>query len=115
MAVIGENLTLKSSQPNFERDKVLKLIDLKLAKPKHYDIGHIVYCDETKSHYVFRGENQPHDDVIGYFQKLIVGSEILKDFESMRLTVKDHYNNGQIIYCLESGEQYTFDNTLEVY
>ena len=68
MPVIGENLILASTQPNFSRDRVKTILDLKNTKIKHYDVGHIVYCVEDDKHYIFEGNGVEYDDNYGYFR-----------------------------------------------
>lgn len=68
MPQIGENLILASTQPNFSRDRVRTILDLKNAKIKHYDIGHIVYCVEDDKHYIFKGDQVEDDDKYGHFR-----------------------------------------------
>lgn len=54
----GENILLKSTEPNFVRDVIKTYAELVSTTANHennYDVGHIVYCEETKSHYVFLG------------------------------------------------------------
>jgi hypothetical protein len=70
MPVLIENIVLKSKKPNFERDSVKVIGDLLNANPNHYDVGHIVYCQEDGKHYVFRGTDSEKDDVIGYFRPI---------------------------------------------
>ena len=70
MPIIGENLILASTQPNFSRDNVKTISDLKNAKFKHYDIGHIVYCSEDDKHYIFEGDLVEFDETYGYFRVL---------------------------------------------
>lgn len=73
MPVLTESIILKNRQPNFERDSIKTLAGLKSAKPAHYDIGHIVYCQEDGNHYKYVGEKGNYDEVTGYFQILSVG------------------------------------------
>ena len=70
MPVIGESLILASTQPNFTRDKVKSILDLKNVKLKQYDVGHIVYCSEDGRHYIFEGDKIEFDEVYGYFRVL---------------------------------------------
>lgn len=80
MPVIGENIILASTQPNFSRDSVKTISDLKNAKIKHYDVGHIVYCTETDKHYIFKGTEVVFDSEIGYF-RLFDSSDAITDTE----------------------------------
>lgn len=90
MPVIGENIVLASTTPNFARDKVKTVSDLRWVKVKHYDIGHIVYCEEDKRHYIFRGEEIPLDEVYGYFEpfnETITTSELSKMLKELNVNV----------------------------
>lgn len=75
MPTIGESITLKSSKPNFERDQVKLLSDLRNARVTQYDLGHIVYCIEDGNHYKFNGESETFSDTTGYFRLLVGGVE----------------------------------------
>lgn len=68
MPVIGENIILASTQPNFSRDQVKNISDLLNVKIKQYDVGHIVYCVEDGRHYIFKGNNIEFDEMYGYFR-----------------------------------------------
>lgn len=85
MPVIGESITLKSTSPNFDRDAVKTLENLKNASTRQYDTGHIVYCEENGIHYKFMGKAVELDDTTGYFRQLIPDelntSEIEKQLE----------------------------------
>lgn len=74
MPVIGDSIVLKSSKPNFERDQVKALSDLKNARVTQYDLGHIVYCIEDGNHYKFVGKSIEPDENIGYFRLLVSSS-----------------------------------------
>lgn len=84
MPILTESVVLKNRQPNFERDSVKTLSGLKSAKPSHYDIGHIVYCQEDGNHYKYVGEKGNYSDVSGYFQ-LFVGSTISSNSEGLTI------------------------------
>jgi hypothetical protein len=83
MAVsILTNFSYSGAHPNFARDKVAKLEDLAAVNPsdKHYDYGHIVFCEEDGKHYkyIYDYNNPPSDaernETTGWFSLLITGS-----------------------------------------
>lgn len=54
----GENILLKSTEPNFVRDVIktyAELISMNANHENNYDVGHIVFCEETGEHYVYLG------------------------------------------------------------
>lgn len=58
VSFLGSNIKLNSTEPNFVRDVIKTYAELVSTTANHennYDVGHIVYCEETKSHYVFLG------------------------------------------------------------
>lgn len=66
-----------STDPNFSRDKAATLADLKAVGVNDIDRGHIVFCDATGKHYVFRPTgSETLDDSTGYFRELKVGSDL---------------------------------------
>ena len=68
MPQLTSNFIFKSKQPNFERDSIKTLEGLRTAKPAHYDVGHIVYCQEDGNHYKYVGEKGAYNNTTGYFQ-----------------------------------------------
>ena len=108
MPSIGESIILASTSPNFARDRVYELSQLKNAKTKQYDIGHIVYCMEDGEHYIFRGSDTAFDDITGYFKKMINGVESISTLIGLKNVPLGQYEIGQIIYCLEDGKQYVY-------
>lgn len=75
MPNISESIRLNSTAPNFERDRIDTLYELRNARLKAYDVGHIVYCVEDGQHYKFMGDGGRFgvalDDITGYFRVLI--------------------------------------------
>lgn len=66
---LQENIAYTGNQPNFARDRVRDLDELKAADSKSYDIGHIVYCSAEKKHYKFVGSSEEYNEVTGYFRE----------------------------------------------
>lgn len=81
MPVIGESIVFKSTSPNFDRDSVKSLQNLKEVNTRQYDIGHIVYCEEDGIHYKFMGETVELDETTGYFRQLVQGSLDITEIE----------------------------------
>lgn len=79
MPSIVTNFKFKSSAPNFERDHVKLISNLKEYGLGDYDRGHIVYCEEDNKHYVF-GTNIDYkgaplkNEKFGYFQEFKTGA-----------------------------------------
>lgn len=79
MPSIVTNFKFRSNSPNFERDQVRKIKDLRLAEMCDYDIGHIVYCIENNKHYAFGIDRNSINGTIkrntetGYFAELRTG------------------------------------------
>lgn len=90
MPVIGESITLTSSDPNFDRDRVELLSSLKKSTERVYDIGHIVYCEEDGIHYKFMGKNVELDEITGYFRRLIPEDQEIPDFSSIETQVESN-------------------------
>lgn len=82
MPVIGESIVFKSTSPNFDRDSVKSLQNLKEVNTRQYDIGHIVYCEEDGIHYKFMGKSVELDETTGYFRQLIPTSFDNEELES---------------------------------
>ena len=66
---VAQNFDYKGQLPNFERDSFTTLIELRDSNPDWFDDGHISYCKETESHYVFNRSNA-FNDKTGYFRIL---------------------------------------------
>lgn len=81
MPVIGESIVFKSTSPNFDRDSVKSLQNLKEVNTRQYDIGHIVYCEEDGIHYKFMGKTVELDETTGYFRQLVQGSLDITEIE----------------------------------
>lgn len=81
MPVIGESIVFKSTSPNFDRDSVKSLQNLKEVNTRQYDIGHIVYCEEDGIHYKFMGKAVELDETTGYFRQLVQGSSDITEIE----------------------------------
>lgn len=64
---VAQNFDYKGQLPNFERDSFTTLIELRDSNPDWFDDGHISYCKETESHYVFNKENTFNEET-GYFR-----------------------------------------------
>ena len=64
---VAQNFDYKGQLPNFERDSSTTLIELRDSNPDWFDDGHISYCKETESHYVFNKDNA-FNDKTGYFR-----------------------------------------------
>lgn len=64
---VAQNFDYKGQLPNFERDSFTTLIELRDSNPDWFDDGHISYCKETESHYVFNKENVFNEET-GYFR-----------------------------------------------
>lgn len=90
MPVIGESITLTSSDPNFDRDRVEMLSSLKKATEKVYDIGHIVYCDEDSTHYKFMGKEVELDEITGYFRRLIPETQEVPDLTDIESQIESN-------------------------
>lgn len=54
---IASNFILRSKLPNFERDQFKTLTDMNEVNPLWIDEGHISYCLENNTHYIFRSED----------------------------------------------------------
>lgn len=74
MPSIIESIVLKKSQPNFARDMVKTIQGLKEVSTRHYDEGHIVYCEENGVHYKFMPGLAKWDEQTGYFEQLVPDS-----------------------------------------
>lgn len=55
MPTITDNFIFRSSLPNFERDRVNTVNDLKTTEDGTLDIGHIVYVISEGIHYIYKG------------------------------------------------------------
>lgn len=64
---IAQNFDYKGKLPNFERDSFASLVQLRDSNPDWFDNGHITYCEETDSHYVFNRSNS-YSNETGYFR-----------------------------------------------
>jgi hypothetical protein len=64
---VAQNFDYKGHAPNFERDSFESLIQMRNSNPDWFDNGHISYCQETKTHYVFNRSN-PYSEISGYFR-----------------------------------------------
>lgn len=78
MPVIGESIKFGSQMPNFDRDKVKTIQELKNINIYKYDYGHIVFCEEDGLHYIFRYPEKQPDEITGYFEVFV---EPLSDTE----------------------------------
>lgn len=78
---ILSNFSYNGKNPNFDRDRVATVADLKAVKPENqeYDYGHIVFCIANGKHYrfMYNYNNPPNeseeDAVTGWFKELQVG------------------------------------------
>ena len=77
---ILSNFSYNGKNPNFDRDRVATVADLKAVKPENqeYDYGHIVFCIANGKHYRFMynydsQNNTDYDDKTGWFKELPVG------------------------------------------
>ena len=69
---IPDNYAYSSQKPNFERDTLKTLEELRNDRNTvKYDVGHIVFCKETQEHYKFMGSSVDFDESTGYFRNLI--------------------------------------------
>lgn len=53
--ILTDNFKFRSSLPNFERDRVNTVNDLKTTEDGTLDIGHIVYVISEGIHYIYKG------------------------------------------------------------
>ena len=85
MPKIKSNFTLDSIAPNFSRDSFDTLADMAVVRPHRIDKGHISYCVETDTHYVFDSDQTNPDTAsegsTGYFIPLAtwLGIDKLKE------------------------------------
>lgn len=84
MPVIGGSITLKTTTPNFDRDRVKLISDLANSRnTTQYDVGHLVYCQEDGNHYKFWGKldeitnkfGVDFDSTTGYFRLFTTSSD----------------------------------------
>lgn len=102
MPQIKSSFILRSSEPNFTRDKYKSLIEMGRVTRQELDQGHIVYCEETSKHYIFdQGGSQDKDNTIGYFRELELQNTIIvdtqKDLEDF--VGVDTLPVGRLVYC----------------
>ena len=74
-AVVGSPFNLRGVAPNFNRDRIDTIAELSAVTKDDniYDTGHLVYCDEDKNIYIFRGHTGD-SNYIGEFEKFGSGS-----------------------------------------
>lgn len=66
-----DNFSLLSPVPNFARDRILTLAELRSdSQEGNYPKGYIVYCEENDSYYSYTGEKSA---LYGYFKPLELG------------------------------------------
>ena len=123
MPVISESIIFASTEPNFRRDRVKTLEELRNVKLKHYDVGHIVFCEEDGKHYKFWGENVEYDEKCGYFGSLcdvITDDEIdniLKELDVTPvgpLSDSDIYTESKLLQAMTLGGNYDLRSNLEL-
>lgn len=67
---IGDNFNYQGQQPNFARDTFATLADMKNYSTTSVDEGHISYCLEDSSRYVFSNNNSV-DSTLGKWRRLV--------------------------------------------
>jgi hypothetical protein len=109
MPQIKANFVLNSKMPNFSRDSFKRLEDMRIVNTDHIDDGHISYCEETKKHYIFRGDLS-HNTETGYWRELTFEDSIVFDYKDDMLNIPDadikRIPVGKIALCKEDGKLY---------
>lgn len=109
MPQIKSSFILNSSQPNFERDRYANLSEMKNVDSSSIDNGHIVYCEETKKHYIFR-DDYDMDGKTGRFRELLLQDVQVVDNKSDLSGNNQYLLNqlpvGKLVYCKEDTQIY---------
>lgn len=102
------NFSYKGKQPNFERDRVATVEDLKAVKPENqeYDYGHIVFCKGDGKHYRFmynydEPDEANYNNTTGWFQEHATGI-IVRAVTQSEYDALANKNDG-ILYAIIDG------------
>ena len=121
MPQIYSNFIFRSKQPNFERDSFDTYKEMTSTDPDWIDEGHISYCKEKETHYVFR--NSKWIDINSYITDLnaesieddIIQNIVFKvdDIKSLTDALAAELSLGRIVYVYENNKLYynTYDKT----
>lgn len=69
MPKIGAQFDFRSPKANFKRDQYDTLVELKACTPEDIDQGHIAYCNESNTHYIFNPANE-FSSITGYWTEM---------------------------------------------
>lgn len=123
MPQIYSNFIFRSKQPNFERDSFDTYKEMTETDPDWIDEGHISYCKEKKTHYIFKnsGGDNPWVDIKSYITDL--NTESIEDniiqnivfqvdyIKSLTNILAAELSLGRIVYVYENNKLYynTYD------
>lgn len=102
MPQIKSNFVLRSSEPNFERDRYMTLESMGAVTKNELDEGHIVYCVQTGKHYIFnQGKHNTNLDPIGLFREFELHDTIIvKDYDELsNYEAIETLPIGRLVYC----------------
>lgn len=119
MPQIYSNFIFRSKQPNFERDSFDTYKEMTETDHDWIDEGHISYCKEKKTHYIFR--NSTWVDINSYITNLnaesiednIIQNIVFKvdNIKSLTDALAAELSLGRIVYVYENNKLYynTYD------
>lgn len=91
MPTITDNFIFRSSLPNFERDRVNTVNDLKTTEDGTLDIGHIVYVISEGMHYIYKGYGVDPEPLIP--DNILDISDLRGDITDIAANVSDNTLN----------------------
>lgn len=131
MPQISSNFILRSKLPNFERDSFQNLQDMRFVESSWIDEGHISYCKENNTHYIFRSKTSDGAELTGMdrWTKLIpeafsneailniINTNVIKvvdNVSDLNDTLAGSLSLGRIVYVKATQTLYynTYDITL---
>ena len=127
MPQISSNFILRSKLSNFERDSFKYLSDMRETPSDWIDEGHISYCNETHTHYVFNSLNS-YDEDTGLWRPLLPNDivnieqfvkdhavEVVETTDNLTDELASQLGLGRFVYVVDTQEVYynTYDNTLD--
>lgn len=89
--ILTDNFKFRSSLPNFERDRVNTLNDLKSVEDGTLDIGHIVYVISEGIHYIYKGYGIDPEPLIP--DNILDISDLREDIIDIAANVSDNTLN----------------------
>lgn len=108
----------RGPKPNFDRDRLKTVLELKRARDTDYDCGHIVFCIETQKHYIFN-KNNSTDATLGKFREMGINPVPTEDPEGpgVKLATSIFVTNKPVnnpIGGFKKGDSFTEESNLSV-